>query len=345
MKDLLKIAGIFALFVLIIPMAGLIASSEEKSSAEENVSSIYSGTESASAASAGSAEELPSETSFKVLDFTSGQVMEMSVYDYVKGAVMGEMPAGYHEEALKAQAVAAHTYAVRKMEQQLNNPDPELMGAYISNDSAKYQAYFTPEQAKSFYGDAYDAYDEKVSAAVDAVINEILVYDGEPIVAAFHAISAGETESAEVVWGTPLDYLVPVSAEEDKSAPTYLDEKEFSFDELEARLYAAFEIALPKDAENPLKITETSPSGTVLTVAVGDKTLTGAEMRVLLNLKSACFSVDYDKQEAKFVFTTKGSGHGVGLSQYGANAMAENGSDYKEILLHYYSGAEIVSLE
>ena len=130
--------------------------------------------------------------------------------DYVIGAVLGEMPATYNTEALKAQAVAAHTYAVRRKQQQLEAPDPELMGAYISNDSTKYQAFFTPEQAKSFYGSGYDEYNKKVAAAVDDVINEILVYNGEPIVAAFHAMSSGKTESAEVVWGNAVDYLVPV---------------------------------------------------------------------------------------------------------------------------------------
>ena len=103
--------------------------------------------------------------------------MELSLRDYVIGAVLAEMPASYHGEALKAQAVAARTYAVRQREKQRLSPDPELMGADISNDSTKYQAYFTPEQAKSFYGVGYEAYLEKVSSAVDSTGSDVLVYE------------------------------------------------------------------------------------------------------------------------------------------------------------------------
>ncbi len=343
MKDLMRILGIFTVFVIAIPMLGFFTGRDKTDNAAKSDETVVSETSSAAetAMTAENPEALPpADEKFKVLDFTSGQVITMTMRDYVIGAVLGEMPATYNTEALKAQAVAAHTYAVRRKQQQLEAPDPELMGAYISNDSTKYQAFFTPEQAKSFYGSGYDEYNKKVAAAVDDVINEILVYNGEPIVAAFHAMSSGKTESAEVVWGNAVDYLVPVESEEDRSAPTFKEEKTFTADELSARLTeSGYGITLPDDKSEWIKIESVSDSGTVLKVSAGDKTLSGMEMRLLLDLRSACFTVEYDG--GSFVFTSEGNGHGVGMSQYGANAMAEKGSSYKEILLYYYKGAEI----
>lgn len=341
MKDLLKISGIFAFLVIAIPMIGFAARDSAVPEPDEGASEteVTSTTETASAVSDISLEE------FSVLDYTTGQVMTMTMTEYVIGAVLGEMPAAYGEEALKAQAVAAHTYAVRRILCQEETPDPELMGAYISNDSSKYQAYFSPEQAKAFYGSAYEEYEEKVSKAVDEVIDCVLVYDGEPIVAAFHSISGGKTESAEAIWGTAVDYLVPVESEYDEEAPTFYSESVFTYEELSARLTQSdYGITLPEEKEGWLEIIETTESGTVSAVNVGDKTMTGMELRTLLNLKSPVFEVSYDKEGDSFTFSVKGSGHGVGMSQYGAGKMAENGSDYKEILEYYYPGAEVVGI-
>lgn len=336
MKDTLKISAIFTIFLILIPMLGFLkyepAASEPPD--EEQTESEQD-----------NAPTLNDDCTFLVLECETGQVLSMTMLEYVTGAVLGEMPADYEEEALKAQAVAAHTYALRRKMQQLSSPDPELKGAYISDDSTKYQAFFTPEQAQSFYGEKYAEYNARVEKAAASVINEILVSGGEPIVAAFHAVSSGKTESAEVVWGSAVDYLVPVESEGDISAPNYTEEKIFTEAELEARLtQSEYDITLPSDKSKWLKINSVSPSGTVTDVSAGDKHLSGAELRQLLSLRSACFMVEYDKDKG-YTITTKGSGHGVGLSQYGANEMAKSGSNYREILLHYYSGAEIVTID
>lgn len=328
MKDMLKISAIFTVFLILIPMLGFI----KYEPAEPEPPAEYSAPPS-------------DDGTFLVLECESGQVLSMTMLEYVTGAVLGEMPAEYHEEALKAQAVAAHTYALRRKMQQLSSPDPELKGAYISDDSSKYQAFFTPEQAQGFYGDKYAEYNEKVQKAAESVINQVLVSGGEPIIAAFHAVSAGRTESAEVVWGSAVDYLVPAESPYDTSAPNYSEEKIFTEAELKARLtQSEYNITLPSDKSEWLVVNSTSPSGTVTDVSAGDKHISGAELRTLLNLRSACFTVEYDADKG-YIITTKGSGHGVGMSQYGANKMAENGSDYREILLHYYSGAEIVTID
>ena len=346
MKELLKITGIFALLLAVIPALSFFVPqrtfAEDISAETVRAETAAEFTETERAETSAEIAENEENDTLKVLDFTSGQVLELSMRDYVIGAVLAEMPATYCEEALKAQAVAARTYAIRQREKQRLAPDPELMGADISNDSRKFQAYFTPEQAKDFYGNGYEAYYKKAAGAVDGTDRLALFYEGEPIVAAFHSNSGGMTESAEVVWGSPVDYLVPVESPEDKESPTYLEEEVFTEKEFRKKL----EKALPDaDFSDPagewIEIKETSSSGTVTEMLAGGEKLSGTDFRSIFSLRSANFTVVYNADEENFYITTKGYGHGVGLSQYGANAMGENGSDFREILLHYYTGAEI----
>ena len=346
MKELLKITGIFALLLAVIPALSFFVPqrtfAEDISAETVQAEAAAEFTETERAETSAEIAENEENDTLKVLDFTSGQVLELSMRDYVIGAVLAEMPATYCEEALKAQAVAARTYAIRQREKQRLAPDPELMGADISNDSRKFQAYFTPEQAKDFYGSGYEAYYKKAAGAVDDTDRLALFYEGEPIVAAFHSNSGGMTESAEVVWGSPVDYLVPVESPEDKNSPTYLEEEVFTEKEFREKL----EKALPDaDFSDPagewIEIKETSSSGTVTEMLAGGEKLSGTDFRSIFSLRSANFTVVYNADEENFYITTKGYGHGVGLSQYGANAMGENGSDFREILLHYYTGAEI----
>lgn len=365
MKELLKVTALFALLLAAIPLLTFLKPGRNTvHPLTAEAASPYGGVKTSAAAEdpssqisvpqdpqdphggqAGGNADSSGTDSLKVLDFTSGQVIELSLRDYVIGAVLAEMPASYHEEALKAQAVAARTYAVRQREKQRLSPDPELMGADISNDSTKYQAYFTSEQAKAFYGVGYETYLEKVSAAVDSTGSDVLVYDGEPIVAAFHSASGGRTESAETVWGSPVEYLVPVDSSADEKSPSYLEEKVFTEAELKARLETSLDGAeLGGAPEDWLKIEERSESGTVIKMTAGSAELSGADFRRIFSLRSANFTAEYSAKSGTFSITTKGSGHGVGMSQYGANAMANGGSGYKEILFHYYGGAEIADM-
>lgn len=336
MKDLLKIAVVFAVLLLAIPMVTFLRPDYGGEAAAEDVAeqAVTEKTEPA-------ADTESDRDTIKVLDFTSGQVHTLDMIDYVTGAVLAEMPASYHEEALKAQAVAARTYAVRQREKQRINPDKLLLGADISNDSTKFQAYFTPEQAKAFYGESYETYYNIVYSAVAATEGEVLMYGGEPIVAAFHSTSGGVTESAEVVWGSPIEYLVPVESAGDEASPVYYDEKSIAEDELSACIKEAYpEADFSGEPEKWLAIGERSESGTVVEVTAGGEILSGTSFRQLFGLRSANFTVEYG--DGVFTVATKGNGHGVGMSQYGANAMANGGADYREILLHYYTGAEIM---
>lgn len=353
MKELAKIFGIFFILVAAIPMLAFLQPEERRSMThaaqtsppEAMVTEHTPETEKPPEKAYHTEPQIENDV-LKVLDFTSGQVYELSLRDYVIGAVLAEMPATYCDEALKAQAAAARTYAVRQREKQRLSPDPELLGADISNDSTKFQAYFTPEQAQKFYGSGYDTYYKKVADAVDATGDSVLVYEGEPIVAAFHSMSGGKTESAEVVWGSALDYLVPVESAADEDSPSYLDMQVFSEAEVRARIEAEYEAAdFDCSATEWIKIYERSNSGTVTKMSVGGVEITGTDLRRIFSLRSANFEVEYSEKSGDFSITSKGYGHGVGMSQYGANAMAADGSTWQEILLHYYTGAEIVSLE
>lgn len=277
---------------------------------------------------------------YKVLDVSTGQVIEVSERDYVIGAVCAEMPATFEPEALKAQAVAAHTYAERQRLRERQKPTAELCGADFSNDTSKYQGYFTENQAKQFFGENFDMNYSKISAAVDEVLPFILTYRDEPIISAFHSMSSGKTESAENAWGAAVDYLVPVDSSSDKSAPRYLDEARYTKDVLKYQLETAFPgIQLGDDFKAWLSVTDVSDSGTVLTASAGNLTVSGNDIRLALALRSSCFDVRYEGDEA--VITTRGYGHGVGMSQYGANSMAADGKTWREILEHYYPNSAV----
>lgn len=280
------------------------------------------------------------DESILMLDTSTGDVLDLSMRDYIIGAVTAEMPASFDEEALKAQAVAVHTYAVRQQQAESENPTPELCGADLSNDSSRYQAYFTKSQAMEFYGSGYKTAYEKISAATDSVLPYIITYEERPILAAFCSMSSGQTESASNVWGQDVPYLVPADSKADKNAPNYLCEQEFSKSELKEMLESAYPDG---DFSGPfkewIKIEEKSDSGTILKINVGGAEVSGQDIREALSLRSASFDLKWNGDIC--TFTTKGYGHGVGMSQYGADAMAKAGADWREILLHYYSGAKV----
>lgn len=277
---------------------------------------------------------------YKVLDTATGEVLDVPERDYVIGAVCAEMPASFNVEALKAQAVAAHTYAERQRLRERSSPSPELNGADFSNDTAKYQGFCTREQAEKLFGERFSESYGRISAAVDEVLPYILTYGDEPIVAAFHSMSPGKTESAKNAWGAAVEYLVPVDSASDTSAPKYMEEARFTSAELKTALEAAFPgICLDGDPSAWITVEKVSDSGTVLELTAGGRKLTGNDLRNALKLRSACFDVRCEGEEV--VFTTRGYGHGVGMSQYGANAMAAEGKTWREILEHYYPGCAI----
>lgn len=283
-------------------------------------------------------------TPYKVLDVSTGEILEVSELEYVIGAVCAEMPASFETEALKAQAVAAHTYAERQRIRERTSPTAELKGADFSNDTSKYQGYFTKEQAERFFGESFDESYAKISSAVTEVIPCIITYEDEPIISAFHSMSSGKTESAENAWGGAVEYLVPVDSSSDTEAPKYREEVRYTKEVLSHKLKTAFpSITLGDDFTKWLTVESVSDSGTVLEANAGNLTVSGNDIRTALALRSACFEVKYVGDE--IVLTTRGYGHGVGMSQYGANSMASEGKTWREIIGHYYKDCDITELK
>jgi stage II sporulation protein D len=281
--------------------------------------------------------------SFHILDLATGEVAEVPALDFIRGAVAAEMPASFHPEALKAQAVAAHTQALHNRLIQQTSPDPGLFGADFSASPSEMRGYITEETARAFYGDEADYYWGKICEAADSVANLAMAHGGEPIVAAYHAISAGKTEDAANVWVSGAPYLLSVESEGDPLAPGYESEATFTVDEANDILEAAYPaIDLSHGAAGWFGEPVRSDAGYVTEIEVGGIGMHGKEIRELFDLRSHNFEVSLG--EEGFTFHVTGYGHGVGLSQYGADYMAENGAGYAEILAAYYTGAELVQL-
>ncbi len=278
---------------------------------------------------------------FKILNLTTGEVETVSRRDYIIGAVTAEMPASFSVEALKAQAVAAHTYALRRRLNQQVEQDETLKGADFSADPSKLLGYMTEESARERFGETFDVYWGKITEACDEVLEKVLVYDSQPIVAAYHSMSAGKTEDATTVWKDGAPYLVPVESFGDTLAKNYEVETELAADEVQRLLTEKYvDIKLPTDKTKWFAVKDHTESGTVTELTAGDVTMTGQDARALFTLRSANFTVSYANKA--FTFTTLGYGHGVGMSQYGADYMARQGSTYEEILAHYYPGTALM---
>ncbi len=269
-------------------------------------------------------------TSFEKIRVLSGEsVTEYSVDDYIFGVVAAEMPALYHEEALKAQAVAAYTFACYKINTEQND------GFDISDNPETAQAFITREKAREKWGDKADEYTKKIDDCISAVRGQLLSFQGEPIFAAYHAMSSGSTNSCADVWGKDLPYLQSCDSFGDKLANGYLSEASFTAAELAERLNS---IAIATgEAQNYFKDIKTNNGGYVISISYCGKEVSGAQISELLGLRSSCFEISFT--EGSFIFNVKGYGHGVGLSQTGADYMAKQGSTYEEILAHYYKGA------
>lgn len=281
---------------------------------------------------------LDGERMLRVLDGET--VTEMDLGTYLVGVVRAEMPASFDEEALKAQAVAARTYTLYHMENTSSHENAD-----ICTDHTCCQAWLAEEPARANWGADADAYEEKVEQAVTETDGEVILYDGAPILAVFHSASAGLTRAAGEVWLDDLPYLQAVTSPEDTAAiPNYYSRVEFTKEEFRTKFLSAHpEADLSGGAENWLNGAVTDGAGSVSTVNIGKVTVKGTEVRSIFGLRSACFTWEAGAEGVAFFVT--GYGHGVGLSQYGANAMAAQGADYREILTHYYSGVEIAAVE
>ena len=275
-------------------------------------------------------EEQPRET-VKVWMSASAKTVEYSVEDYIFGVVSAEMPALYEEEALKAQAVAAYTYYLVQKEGN-KNKDYDITDDYNLD-----QAFISPEKAAEKWGDSAEKYGSKIRSAVKSVLGKRVTYNGKNATTLYHAISFGVTEKASEVWGGDYPYLVSVDSSFDKLNENYAVTTTIDAQGVKEKLAGLVEI---KDVSANCfgEITRTEAGG-VKTILVAGSKLSGSDVRKALGLRSANFDVSF--ANGKYNFSTKGYGHSIGMSQYGAHYMAMQGKTYEEILLHYYSGCKI----
>ena len=243
---------------------------------------------------------------------------------YLIGVLSGEMPVSYELEALKAQAVAARTYTLNKM-----NMNKEL--EYDIVDNTNDQMYLDEDYLKENWGNKYEEYRTKIKQAVDETSGEYLTYDGKIIKAFFFSTSSGKTENCKDVFGENLPYLVSVSSEWDENSPSYIDKKEFTKEEFYEKLN------LPYQEELNIEISRNN-TNSINTININGNIMKGTDFRYELNLRST--NIEIEQENNKVLITSKGFGHGVGLSQYGAQELALKGYKYDEILKHYYQGTE-----
>ena len=254
-----------------------------------------------------------------------GNVINIELEEYVIGVVGAEMPASFNSEALKAQSVIARTYALKANSRGI-----------VLSDNESSQSYKSKEQLKSLWGSSYDTYFNKVSDAVYSTRGMYLTYNGIYIEAVYHSTSNGRTEDSSNVWGNSFPYLVSVDSPYDSGNPSFIKSISFSYSEISKKL----DVIVTSDTV--FSINSRTIGDRVANISVGDVNFSGVQFRNMLGLRSADF--DIEKNDDGVVITTRGYGHGVGLSQYGANGMAKTGSSYRDILFHYYPGVSLKSL-
>ena len=263
-------------------------------------------------------------TKVRVKRVNDNRIDTIPLEQYLVGVLSGEMPVSYEIEALKAQAVAARTYTLKKMETNKNN-------VFDLVDNTNDQVYLDDDKIRNNWGQNYEKYIKKIKQAVNETSGEYLTYDGKIIKAFFFSTSSGNTENCKDVFGENLPYLVSVSSIWDEKSPSYLDKKIYTKEEFYQKLNLPFNDNL--DIE--IKRNETN---SINTITINNNEMKGTDFRYELDLKST--NIDINEVDNKIEIISKGFGHGVGLSQYGAQEMALKGYKYDEILKYYYQGTE-----
>ena len=271
----------------------------------------------------------------KLYNPQSGETQLLDMDEYIFGVVAAEMPVLYEIEALKAQAVAAYTFTLfRKNANKEKDYD-------ITSDFTVDQSYISKTQAQEKWGDKAEEYTEKIEKAVSEVSGLAITYDSLPILAVYSASSCGKTQNAADVWGGKYPYLVSVDSEWDKLSADNISKVTISADELKAKLSSLVQIS--GDTTEWIKNITKNKAGYVTCLEISGKEVSGNDIRNALDLKSSAFDVSLG--ESAFTFTVSGYGHGVGMSQTGANGMAKESFDYKEILSHYYTDCKIEKID
>ncbi|MGL4521991.1 MAG: stage II sporulation protein D [Bacilli bacterium] len=260
-------------------------------------------------------------------------VEKKGIETYVFGVVAAEMPASFELEALKAQAIAARTYVFRKHNIRNNEQ------VWDVQDSVSDQAYYDINQLKNIWGSDFYENAKKIKEAIEATEGMILTYKGKPIEAYFFSTSNGKTENSEDYWSNYVPYLRSVNSEWDIQSPKYERTVGMKVPEFNERLGIRLQVSKPI-----MRQVKRTSGGRIASVVIEGEKFTGREIREKLGLASSHFTMRYAPHVNEIVIKTYGYGHGVGMSQYGANGMAKSGMNFKEILDHYYTGVQIDSV-
>lgn len=255
----------------------------------------------------------------------NGNIEKYELEEYIIGVVGAEMPASFNKEALKAQSVVARTYALKSIK---NNKQ-------LTSDNST-QNFKDNNELKKMWGINYNTYHNKIKSAVLETKGLYLSYNNDYVDAVYHSTSNGNTEDAVYVWGNSVPYLKSVSSEYDNTNKNYSSSITLTYNEISNKLKNSI------DSNTKFNIISRTSGNRVKEIEINGTTYSGVEFRKLLNLRSADFSIE--NNGANVVISTNGYGHGVGMSQYGANGMANNGSSYTDILLHYYTGVSIKNI-
>ena len=305
MRKLAAAVAVLMLLLFVIPLA-LLKDEDKKKETEKDTKPVG---------------DLPIAVYMSDID----KVVTMDLEDYLLGVVAGEMPASFHMEALKAQALAARTYTMLRMRRFGGGGCSKHPGAEICTDSAHCQAYRNPAAISKDL--------DKIKEAVYGTAGEVIVYDNKLIDAVFHSTSGGKTENSEEIWSSKVPYLRSVASQYEVSIDAFIE----GIKKLDPGVTIN-----KKNIKDQIKVLERSEGGRITKLKVGDKTFEGSDVRTALGLNSANFNFSVGGNS--ILFTVVGNGHGIGMSQYGADGMAKNGSDYRDIVMHYYQGVDIVQI-
>ncbi|GIO25246.1 stage II sporulation protein D [Oceanobacillus sp. J11TS1] len=338
-QGIVSIFAVMVIFILAVPALVVQLSKQdndiqaniEVKDGEEEKQETKNGEENPSEEASASGETVEvgaSPFNVSVMRVSNEEVENVPVEQYVAGVVSSEMPAEFEIEALKAQAVAARTFTVNFLLNGEKNDNFDL------TDSTQHQVYKGEQELQEQWGAAYQEKMNKINQAVKETEGQIITYENAPITASFFSTSNGYTENSEDYWQSEVAYLRSVESPWDKESPKFTNQTTLAISEVSE----ALQIPLQDDKAIPIELSHTD-SGRVAEITIAGNTFTGPDFRDKLGLPSSDFTIEQNNNH--LIFTTEGFGHGVGMSQYGANGMAAEGKSYEEIIHYYYTDVEI----
>lgn len=289
-------------------------------------------------------EDVSEPDLIKVYNLKTNEVIVIDFEEYLKGVVASEMPAEFNSEALKAQAVTARTYLLYKLKK-FPDGQPEHLDASVCTGT-HCQVWNSKDDLIATHENGwYDTYWSKIEEAVNSTKGQILTYEGKIIEPLFHSTSGGRTENSEDVFSTSVPYLRSVESPYESEAPKLHDSAKISVTDFINKIKSVYgELNItPSNLKDKIQLGNISEGGKIKTITIDGTEISGREIRSIFNLNSTNFSFVQSGDEIEIV--TTGYGHGVGMSQWGADGMADEGYNYKEILKHYYTNVEIVSMK